>query len=63
MNLESSAERGPPLPLGELGSRLGDPGEGLRPIEGAYALTPTLSPWERERTADVATLSEQSEGQ
>jgi hypothetical protein len=27
-----------------------DPGEGLRPIDRPYPLTPTLSPWERGRT-------------
>ena len=30
------------------------PGEGLRPNERAYLLTPTLSPWERGLAAVVA---------
>jgi len=33
-----------------------DPGEGLRPIERPYPLTPTLSPWERGRTFGAATV-------
>jgi hypothetical protein len=32
-------------------------GEGLRSIERAKPLTPTLSLWERELTADVATIA------
>jgi hypothetical protein len=50
----------PPLPRREVGSR-SDPGEGLSPIEGPYPLTPTLSPWERERTYVVAIASPKSE--
>ena len=30
------------------------PGEGLRSIDRPYPLTPTLSPWERGRTAAAA---------
>ncbi len=32
------------------------PGEGFRPIESPYPLTPTLSPWEREHAAVSVTL-------
>src|SRR5258708_34421647 len=34
----------------ERSDRRGDPGEGLRSIDGPHPLTPTLSPWEREPT-------------
>src|SRR6202048_261506 len=37
--------------------RLGDPGEGLRPIDRPYPLTPARSPWERGNTAFVELLS------
>src|SRR5689334_6214330 len=47
---------GPPLPWGEVDARSAS-GEGVRSIEQAYALTPTLSPRERELTARVARLS------
>ena len=33
-----------------------DPGEGLRTNDRPYPLTPTLSPWERERIATVETF-------
>jgi hypothetical protein len=33
-------------PIGR--GRRAAPGEGLQPVENPYALTPTLSPWERE---------------
>jgi hypothetical protein len=32
------------------------PGEGFFSIDEPYPLTPALSPWERERTVDAATL-------
>jgi hypothetical protein len=38
----------------ERSDRLGDPGEGMWPIERPVPLTPTLSPWERGRTEHVA---------
>jgi hypothetical protein len=38
----------------ERSDRFCDPGEGMRPIERPYPLTPTLSPWERGRTELVA---------
>jgi hypothetical protein len=37
-----------PLPWGE------GQGEGVIPIDSPYPLTPTLSPWERERSAPLA---------
>src|SRR5688572_13597148 len=45
-----------PLPWGEVAARSAA-GEGVRSIERPYALTPTLSPREREFTAVVATAS------
>ena len=44
------------LSLGERSDRACDPGEGLRPNDRAYPLTPTLCPWERERAAEIDTL-------
>jgi hypothetical protein len=40
-----------PLPEGEVESR-SNSGEGLQHNDRAYPLTPTLSPWERERGPD-----------
>jgi hypothetical protein len=48
--LKHDASSIPPLAMGEVGLR-SNPGEGLRPIDRPYPLTPTLSPWERGRTA------------
>ncbi len=52
--LELAASSVAPLPLGEVGLR-SDPGEGLRPIDRLYPLTPGLSLWERELTGIAAT--------
>jgi len=38
------------LSQGERSDRPCDPGEGIRPIDGPYPLTPALSPWERGNT-------------
>src|SRR5712664_4554271 len=46
------------LSHGERSDRLGDPGEGLGHIDSPYPLSPTLSPWERER-ASVDAISKQ----
>src|SRR5689334_22099558 len=66
----SHGERSSPLPLGEVASppvrsratstRYGAAGEGLRSIEQAKPLTPTLSLWERGRTAIEARVAIQS---
>jgi hypothetical protein len=52
--LELAANSVAPLPLGEVGLR-SDPGEGLRPVDRPYPLTPALSLWEREHTCVAAT--------
>ena len=46
--LELATRSVSPLPEGEVGSH-SDPGEGLRPIDRPYPLTPALSPRERGR--------------
>jgi hypothetical protein len=51
------------LSQGERSDRPCDPGEGIRPIDGPYPLTPALSPWERgqtERWAGIFSFNEQS---
>src|SRR6185437_3816810 len=40
----------------ERSDRSCDPGEGFQHVDRAYPLTPTLSPWERGRAANVETL-------
>jgi hypothetical protein len=44
------------LSLWERSDRPCDPGEGLQPNVRLYPLTPTLSPWERERAVAAETL-------